>query len=293
MVEFSSWNSCPGGTQATQLYPGHSCYDKGVLGEDGDMFFMDRGFRVAYGEFCVAKLERSFNKGDVFIQACMPHKKITVQSFYIYILGTSILCLVLTMVIYITSPELSSLTNQFMFHLTAALLIAYLALIFVQNPELLEAQLCQSHLLCQSLGYLQQFSFLAAFTWMTIMSMENMNQLNGCGQSNSLQQSSDEIKKLMMIGYGVPLMLSLGTAAVELFAPECAVYKPRFGHRWVTLQPRICSAIRMVLDPASSMGNWISSSGSIFPSLSCWSSTASSLSTLWSMSSGYPVPVPA
>ena len=233
MVEFSSWNSCQGGTKASQLYPDHSCYDKGVLGEDGGLAFMDRGFRVAYGEFCVATLERSFNKGDVFIQACMPHKKITTQSFYIYILGTSILCLILTMVIYITSPELTSLSNQIMFHLTAALLVAYIALIFIQNPEFLEAQLGHSHLLCQSIGYLEQFSFLAAFTWMTIMSMENMNQLNGCGQSNSLQQSSDEIKKLMLIGYGVPLMLSLGTAAVELFAPECAVYKPRFGHRWV------------------------------------------------------------
>ena len=41
---------------ATQLYQGHSYYYKGVLGEDGDLVFMDREFRVVYGEFCVAKL---------------------------------------------------------------------------------------------------------------------------------------------------------------------------------------------------------------------------------------------
>jgi G protein-coupled receptor Mth (Methuselah protein) len=182
----------------------------------------------------VAKLEGSSMRENVFIQACMPHKKNkTILPFYCYVLGISIFCLILTMVIYITSPELTSLTNQIMFHLSASLLIAYIVLIFIQRPEILEAQIELSSMLCRSLGHLEQFSFISAFMWITIMSVENMNQLDGCSQVNSLQQSSNTIKKLMLIGYGFPFTLTLGTGLVEMFSPECAIYKPRFGHRLV------------------------------------------------------------
>ena len=47
IIEFSSWHvECPAGTETTQLYPGWSCYDKGVLQNDGDIFFMERGVRL-------------------------------------------------------------------------------------------------------------------------------------------------------------------------------------------------------------------------------------------------------
>ena len=236
-MEFSSWNvECPAGTQNTQLFPDWSCYDRGVLGHDGDMVFIDRGVQLSYGEFCLAKLEGNSTKGDVFVQACMPTKKRkTMLVFYSYVLGISIFCLFCTMVIYITSPELTNPTNKIMLNFTATLFIAYLVLVFIQRPEILEKQIGLSRLLCRSLGHVEQFSFLSAFTWISIMSRENLNQLKGLSQANNLQTSSDGLMKQMLIGYGIPFALSLGTAFVEMFAPECAIYKPRFGHRLVML----------------------------------------------------------
>ena len=155
--------------------------------------------------------------------------------FYSYVLGISIFCLFCTMVIYITSPELTNPTNKIMLNFTATLFVAYLVLVFIQRPELLEKQIGLSRLLCRSLGHVEQFSFLSAFTWISIMSWENLNQLKGLSQANNLQTSSDGLMKQMLIGYGIPFALSLGTAFVEMFAPECAIYKPRFGHRLVML----------------------------------------------------------
>jgi G protein-coupled receptor Mth (Methuselah protein) len=235
MVEFSSWNvECAVGTQNTQLYPAWSCYDRGVLGENGDMVFKDRGIQLSYGEFCIAKLEGGILRGDVFVQACMPSKKEkTMLPFYSYVLGISIFCLLFTMVIYITSPELTNPTNKIMLNFTVALFLAYLVLIFIQRPEILEKQIGLSRLLCRSLGHVEQFSFLSAFTWISIMSFENLNQLRGLSQVNSIQKSPNTMKKQMLIGYGIPLALSLVTGLVEMFAPECAIYKPRFGQRSV------------------------------------------------------------
>ena len=101
MIDFSSWNvECPAGTETTQLYPGWSCYDRGFLQQDGDIFFLDRQVLLPYGEFCLARLDASFMRGNQFVQACLPSKKKrTLLPFYSYILGISIISLFCTMVI--------------------------------------------------------------------------------------------------------------------------------------------------------------------------------------------------
>ena len=223
---------CPDGTDWIQLFPDWSCYDRGVLGDDGQMVLKDRGVQLQYGEFCIAKLKETFKKGNAFIQACMPSKKMrTPPPFYSYVLGTSILCLFLTIILYVTSPELTNQTNKIMINFTVSLLFAYLALIFIQRPEILQEKVGLSRVLCRSLGHVEQFSFLSAFSWISIMTFENLNQLKGLSQVKSLQKTTDSMKTQMFIGYGLPLALSLATASVEMFAPECAIYKPRFGQR--------------------------------------------------------------
>ena len=169
-------------------------------------------------------------KGDFFLQACLPStKEEPFLPFYTYLLGTSIFCLFLTILIYITSPELTNPSNNIIINFTVALFTAYLALIVIQRPEILHKQPGFSRYFCKSLGHIEQFSFLSAFIWMTIMSWENLNQLRGDTQVNSM--ASNPMKKQMLFGYGVPLLICLLTGVVDLLAPSCASYKPRFGQR--------------------------------------------------------------
>ena len=116
-------------------------------------------------------------------------------------------------------------------NVTVTLLFAYLVLSLIQRPEILQEKIGLSRVLCWSLGHVEQFSFLSAFSWISIMTFENLNQLKGLSQVKSLQKTTDSMKTQMFIGYGLPFALSLATGFVEMFAPQCAMYKPRFGHR--------------------------------------------------------------
>ena len=103
---------CPDGTDWIQLFPDWSCYDRGVLGDDGDILFKVRDVNLLYGEFCIAKLNQTYSKGNTFVQACMPSKTIkTLLPYYSYVLGTSILCIFFTLILYVRSPELRNPTN--------------------------------------------------------------------------------------------------------------------------------------------------------------------------------------
>ena len=237
-IEFSSWNKeCSDGTDWVQLFPDWSCYDRGVLDDHGEMVFRDRGVQLQYGKFCIAKLNKTYMKGKAFIQACMPSKKNkNLPPFYAYVLGISIICLFFTIILYVTSPELTNHTNKIMIHFTVSLFFAYLALIFIQRPELLQEKVGLSRVICRALGHAEQFSFLSSFSWISIMSFENLNQLKGLSQVKSLQKTTDSMRTQMSIGYGLPFALSLATGSVEMFAPACAVYKPRFGQRLVRLK---------------------------------------------------------
>ena len=231
--EFSSWNEeCPDGTEVQHLFPDYSCYDDGSLQDDGSLVFHDRSLELYYGDFCMVGLQDSVMKGDVMVQACLPQKeKFMLVSFYSYILGTSIFFLSLTIVIYITSPELRNTSNKIIIHFTLALFVSNLVLLFIHNPDLLKEQVGISRVLCQLLGHLEQFSFLSAFTWITIMSSENLNQLRGLSQVNSIQKSPNTMRKQLLLGYGIPFIICSLTGLVDAFAPFCAFYKPRFGQR--------------------------------------------------------------
>merc|ERR1719376_1235415 len=43
--------------------------------------------------------------------------------------------------------------------------------------------------------------------------------------------NANSILKQILVGYGVPLLIVLVTIIVEVSAPTCASYNPRFGHK--------------------------------------------------------------
>ena len=48
---------------------------------------------------------------------------------------------------------------------------------------------------------------------------------------NNIVNTNGLTAKNLVIGYGLPAVLSAVTAAVEFNGPKCAFYKPRFGER--------------------------------------------------------------
>ena len=80
-------------------------------------------------------------------------------------------------------------------------------------------------ILCQSLAYMEQFTFISAMTWQTQIGHSNVEKLRGELKTYRLQV------KHVLVGYGIPALLSATTATVELVGQKCAIYKPRFGER--------------------------------------------------------------
>jgi len=62
------------------------------------------------------------------------------------------------------------------------------------------------------------------------MSYEIFKQIHGMSHFVGRHNSSS-IMKQIVIGYGVPLLVVLVTVIVELTAPRCSSYSPRFGHK--------------------------------------------------------------
>mgnify|MGYP001164296460 FL=1 len=78
--------------------------------------------------------------------------------------------------------------------------------------------------LCVFFGFVQQYFFLAAFAFMTIMSFEIMSLL-----VFGNPDSPTRFKFGLIFGYALPLLISIMTGITEGSAPECSMFKPRFG----------------------------------------------------------------
>ena len=84
-----------------------------------------------------------------------------------------------------------------------------------------------SRIVCQSLAYMEQFTFVSAMAWQTQIGQNNIQTLRG-----SLELRSHGLSlQHGLVGYGLPALLSVSTAIVEVFGQKCAAYKPRFGDR--------------------------------------------------------------
>ena len=68
-------------------------------------------------------------------------------------------------------------------------------------------------------------------TWQTQIGQDNIKKLRGTSDMNNIMNTNGLTAKHLVIGYGLPAVLSAVTAAVEFSGPKCAFYKPRFGER--------------------------------------------------------------
>jgi len=231
-VEENSWHEeCT----SVQLFPEYSCQDEIKFLTSGDIFVVERNITLKYGEFCIANSEVNNGKGNIMVQACLPKTQHTEKikfEFYPYILFLSIFCLFATIVVYLLFPALLSHYSKIMINFAFSLLLAFFVLIAIQKPKwfLMNEEKEFPRLPCRLLGHLNQFFFLAAFTWMTVMSYEIFKQLKGLSHVFGSEKSNGIIGQAL-VGYGIPFFICFITFLVEMFAPFCASYRPKFGHK--------------------------------------------------------------
>jgi len=233
-IENNAWHEI---CTPLQLFPEHSCQDGVEFLDNGDIIVTEENITLTYGEYCISKSAEHYGKGSIMVQACLPKpdqsEKIKFK-FYPFILLLSIICLLATIIVYLLFPALLSHYSKIMINFALCLLLAFFVLTAIQKPQwfrfLLNGEKEFPRTPCRILGHLNQYFFLSAFTWMTIMSYEIFKQLKGLTHIFGSDKSNNILGQAL-IGYGLPLFICFVTLLVELYAPFCASYRPKFGHR--------------------------------------------------------------
>ena len=185
---------------------------------------------MSYGEFCFELLDDDKEKGRYRVKTnWTQEEKDEVEKehdYYSVVLCISIVCLSVTIIIYVVFREglLKLMYNKIMINFAGSLLLAFLSLVVMQNLEVEE----QTRSTCIGLALLNQFAFLSAFSLMTLMSYNIFAQLHnmrvGSGTSSGLLK--------VALCYIIPGLITLVTLIVELTAPRCAAVRPKFGTKY-------------------------------------------------------------
>lgn len=226
---------CPKGFERKPyLNPAERCADDFSLSVDnvsheGLLTVNATGQVYNHDEFCLNLNEDETIAAEVCRTIFKRHK----FEFYPYVMLLSCLFLLATLVIYMAYPKLLNHYTRVMRHFTFAFFIAFLTLSFNQ----LVAVGNWSQWLCKAFAFLEQYMFLVAFTLMTAMSAEVWMQIN-------VRPSSEKRYRIeMLCGYLLPLFVTLSTLIVEIWAPRCASYRPRFGERHCFFTDPVSKAI--------------------------------------------------
>ena len=216
------------------LYPDWRCQDAVDIQEDGSLRVKEKrnaGQVLHYGEFCIEALDQGLEKGKYRVKTTWlkESKEGLVEKEYVYysvILCISIVCLIVTIVIYRVFPALlRTMYNRIMINFAWSLLLAFLSLVVMQNMPTDD----QTRTTCIGLSLLNQFAILSAFSLLTLMSYNIFVQV----YKMSPQQGIDKYFLLRVaLCYIVPGLITLVTLIVELTAPQCASVRPKFGTRY-------------------------------------------------------------
>ena len=182
-----------------------------------------------YGEFCIEPLDDDMEKGRYRVKTnWTQEEKVEVErehDYYSVVLCISIVCLSVTIIIYVVFREglLKLMYNKIMINFAGSLLLAFLSLVVMQNLEVEE----QTRSTCIGLALLNQFAFLSAFSLMTLMSYNIFHQIKKMRQ----QKGNKGFALRVALCYIIPGFITLVTLIVEVSAPRCAAVRPKFGTR--------------------------------------------------------------
>ena len=147
--------------------------------------------------------------------------------YYSVVLCISIVCLIVTIVIFGAFPAalLRTMYNRIMINFAGSLLLAFLSLVVMQNLSGDE----QTRSTCIGLTLLNQFAILSAFSLMTLMSYNIFNQLYHMRPQTGIDKT---FVRRVALCYIIPGLITLVTLIVELTAPRCSAVRPKFGTRY-------------------------------------------------------------
>ena len=148
-------------------------------------------------------------------------------TYYSVVLCISIVCLIVTIIIFGAFPAalLRTMYNRIMINFAGSLLLAFLSLVVMQNLEGDE----QTRSTCTGLTLLNQFAILSAFSLMTLMSYNIFVQLYKMTPQSGID---DRFALRVALCYIIPGLITLVTLIVEFTAPRCSSFRPKFGTRY-------------------------------------------------------------
>ena len=215
------------------LYPGWQCQDAVDIQEDGSLRLQEKrstGQVLHYGEFCIEPLDQAWDRGEYRVKTSWVKEESQVEKEYVYysvVLCISIVCLIVTIVIFGAFPAalLRTMYNRIMINFAGSLLLAFLSLVVMQNLSGDE----QTRSTCIGLTLLNQFAILSAFSLMTLMSYNIFNQLYHMRPQTGIDKT---FVRRVALCYIIPGLITLVTLIVELTASRCSAVRPKFGTRY-------------------------------------------------------------
>uniref|UniRef100_A0A8D8Q9Y2 G-protein coupled receptor Mth2 n=1 Tax=Cacopsylla melanoneura TaxID=428564 RepID=A0A8D8Q9Y2_9HEMI len=191
----------------------------------GQKFFTAKDYCVEY-----------FIKSDSLTPMICFEKQPEIKLSYTIGMSISIICLLITLLVYAIIPELRNLHGLcLMCHITS-LIFAYLFLVSIQ----ILATVPQFHdlvknELCVKFGFLIQFFFLAAFFWLNVMCFDIWWTFSSTFRPISvLQQESKKFLIYSLYAWSCPTALVAITVTMDSLPYEWATQsklKPGFGKR--------------------------------------------------------------
>ena len=279
------------GVKNVILYPDWQCEDAVDIQEDGSLQLKENrsmGQVVHYGEFCIEPLAKDMERGKYRVKTFWEKEakdEDLVEKEYDYysvVLCISIVCLIVTIIIYGAFPALLKLMyNKIMINFAGSLLLAFLSLVVMQTLPKEK----QTPTTCIGLTLLNQFAVLSTFSLMTLMSYNIFFDLYQMIARHPPKYQTEKYFTLRVaLCYIVPGLITLLTFIVELTAPRCASVRPKIGTRY---NLRLCCHTSLSNKPSYSGAvistvEWTNFFGSTFQSLFSCSSTPACSSMLWS-----------
>ncbi|XP_059612776.1 G-protein coupled receptor Mth2-like [Phlebotomus argentipes] len=151
------------------------------------------------------------------------------EHFMVYAIGLSISCLFLaaTLLVYACLPKLMNLHGKTLVSHVLSLLIAYAGLSYIQFGTDFQPKFCHT------VAMFIYFSFLAAFSWLNVMCFDIWWTFGTVRNSRGMRKTRDawRFACYSFYAWGIPLVLTLFTYAVDSFQWFPEEYRPNMGVR--------------------------------------------------------------
>ncbi|GAB0095981.1 probable G-protein coupled receptor Mth-like 3 [Sergentomyia squamirostris] len=151
------------------------------------------------------------------------------EHFMVYAIGLAISCLFLaaTLLVYACLPKLMNLHGKTLVSHVLSLLIAYAGLSYIQFGTDFQPKFCHT------VAMFIYFSFLAAFSWLNVMCFDIWWTFGTVRNSRGMRKTRDTCRFSLysLYAWGIPLLLTLFTYAVDSFEWFPEEYRPNMGVR--------------------------------------------------------------